>query len=95
MLIDTKYNIGDRVWVVYEQNIYTDSYKGPAGEITVFLDKIVGIIIDENKKVLYEVEAEGADWIKEEDIVFYGDDKALVSKIEELNKIIMERENKE
>ena len=94
MIVETKYNIGDRVWVVYEQNIYTDSYKGPAGEITVFLDEIVGIIINKDE-ILYEINAEGADWIPEKDIIFYGDDISLLNKIKELNDIITERENKE
>ena len=95
MIVETKYNIGDRVWIVYEQSLYTDSYKGPAGEATVFSDKIIGIIVDEDKSIVYEIEAEGADWIKEDDIIFYGDDEALLKKIKELDDEIRKREGKE
>ena len=95
MIVETKYNIGDRVWIVYEQSLYSDNYKGPAGEITVFSDSIIGIIVDEDKSIVYEIEAEGADWIKEEDIIFYGDDEALLKKIKELDNEIRKREGKE
>ena len=95
MIVETKYNIGDRVWIVYEQSLYSDNYKGPAGEITVFSDSIIGIIVDEDKSIVYEIEAEGADWIKEDDIIFYGDDEALLKKIKELDDEIRKREGKE
>lgn len=94
MIVETKYNIGDRVWIVYEQNIHNESYRGPAGEITIFSDEIIGIIVNKDE-VLYEINAEGADWMPEKDIIFYGDDISLLNKIKVLNDIIVERENKE
>ena len=92
MQIETKYNVGDRVWIVYEPTLYTDHYQGPAGEITVYSDTIIEISIGEDNIIKYMVNSEGADFINEDNIILYNDTKALVDRIQKLDTRIRERE---
>ncbi|MBQ2639204.1 MAG: hypothetical protein IJF92_00355 [Bacilli bacterium] len=92
MQIETKYNVGDRVWIVYEQSIYTDHFQGPSGEVTVYSDTIIEISVGEDNKIRYMVNSEGADFIDEDNIILYNDTKALINRIQVLDNIIRERE---
>lgn len=87
MDIKTKYNIGDRIWCVYEARI---KY-GPTGEVSVYDDTITGIVYDK-EGITYETEFTE---IKEEDIILYVDADKLVEKIKELMNEIHEREKEE
>ena len=93
MTLNTAYNIGDKVWVVYEQQLWTENYKGPSGEVTIYSDTIVGIIFNEDG-ILYEVNSEGSDWIEEKNIILYNDTKSLVKRIKDLDDEISEREKR-
>lgn len=77
MKVETEYNIGDKVWVVYECN----------GEINVYSDIIDSIIATEEGIKIWFKECSDCD-MTEDDIVLYEDTEALVDKIIELdNKI--------
>lgn len=54
MNIKTKYNIGDRVWIVYEA-IVNNQYihNKPAGEVSVYDDTICSIEIGKERNVLF------------------------------------------
>ena len=81
MTIQTKYEIGQRVWVVYEHQ----------GEVCVYDDYIDEICIGENG--LYYMLKEA--WIDraEEDIVLYEDTDKLVEKIKQIMQEIREKES--
>jgi len=71
MKIESKYEVGQRVWVVYEHQ----------GEVSVYDDLIAEICV--NKDGLYYMLETACIDRKEEDIILYEDKKELVSKIEE------------
>lgn len=85
MKIETKYNIGDKVWVVYENK----TEYGPAGEVNLYDDVITDIIINK-EGISYATEHTD---IKEKDIVPYEDKSALLIKIQEVMNAIHENEN--
>ena len=74
MKIETKYEIGDHIWVVY----------GHDKEACVYDTHIEGISIDKDGLLYYTTE--GID-ISEQEIVLYEDEKALIEKIKEIVKI--------
>lgn len=85
MTIETKYNIGDRIWIAYEHN----------GEVHVYEDYITEVVIrgdieltpmgsTNNRKIEYigKLCPEG---IPEEEIVPYNDSDKLIRTIRRLN----------
>ena len=79
MTIQTKYEIGQHVWVVYENN----------GEVCVYDDYIVSVTYENNiKYVLKE------DWseVPEEEIILYEETDKLVDKIKKTMQEIREKE---
>ena len=79
MKIETKYNIGDRVWVVYEAR----------GEVSVY-DTIIEEIVH-NKTETYYFGKEAID-IHETNMIPYNDSDELYNKIIDLMNEIHERE---
>ena len=79
MKIETKYNIGDKVWVVYENQ----------GEVSVY-DTIVEEIVFNNKETYYYGK-EAID-IYEPNMILYNDSDELYNKIIDLMNEIHERE---
>lgn len=93
MEIKTKYNIGDRVWIIYESAYYNE-FKHEnvlTGEISLYDAKIVNTIIDE-KGIVYGCDDENYTEIDEKDIILYEDKETLVNKIKEVMKNIHIRE---
>ena len=94
MQIKTKYNIGDRVWIVKEADYYNSetNKRELAGVLEVFDDYIDAIEIF-NDGIIYL--SRQADMLElfEHDIILYEDKKALVKKIEEVVEIIHKRES--
>jgi uncharacterized protein with PhoU and TrkA domain len=93
MEIKTKYNIGDRVWIIYESSYYSE-FKHEnvlTGEISLYDAKIVNTIIDE-KGIVYTCDDENYTEIDEKDIILYEDKETLVNKIKEVMKNIHIRE---
>ena len=82
MTIKTKYEIGQRVWIVYENK----------GEACVYDDYIDEICIGENG--LYYMLKEACIDGKEEDIILYEDTDKLVEKIKQIMEDIREKESK-
>lgn len=83
MKIQTKYEIGDRVWIIYENR----------GEACVYDDYIDEICIGENG--LYYMVKEACIDRAEEDIVLYEDTDKLVEKIKQIMEEIREKESEE
>ncbi len=79
MKIETKYNVGDRIWVVYEHQ----------GEVCVYDDYVGWITYD--KDLFYTTKESWADR-KEDEIILYNDEEGLLAKIKELMQEIHERE---
>ena len=82
MTIQTKYEIGQRVWIAYENK----------GEVCVYDDIIAEIGVDDNR-IYYILENACID-ISEEDIVLYEDTDKLVEKIKQIMKEIRNKESK-
>lgn len=95
MKLETKYNIGDRIWVVYEPILNNQFHHNePAGEISVYEDTINSIEIYDDG-ILYFLEvADIIEGLKEEDIILYDDTDKLINKIKELMNEINEREGR-
>lgn len=87
MKIETKYNIGDKVWIVYEAN----TPHGLSGEVNLYDDVITDIIIDKNG-VSYATEHTD---VHEKDIILYEDGEALLNKIQEVMNAIHKREEED
>lgn len=83
MEIKTKYEIGQRVWVIYENR----------GEVCVFDDYIDEICIGENG--LYYMLKEVCIDREEESIVLYEDTDKLVEKIKQIMEEIRKKESEE
>ncbi|HCC04025.1 MAG TPA: hypothetical protein DEP51_04115 [Clostridiales bacterium] len=79
MKIETKYSIGDRVWVVYENQ----------GEVSVY-DTVIEEIAHNNKETYY-FGKEAID-IHEPNMILYNDSDELYNKIIDLMNEIHERE---
>lgn len=80
MEIKTKYNIGDRVWIVYEDR----------GEVSVYDTWIDSIGYDEEGLTYYTREAND---YPEEAIILYKEKDKLLERIETIMKEIHDREN--
>lgn len=86
MEIKTKFNIGDRMWIVYENK----------GEISVYSDIIDTFMIDKEGRVWVFFKYSDAAEMEEKDLIGYDDTQKLLQKIKELDLMIIERdENKE
>lgn len=83
MTIKTKYEIGQRVWIVYENK----------GEVCVYDDYIDEICIGENG--VYYMLKEACIDRAEEDIVLYENTDKLVEKIKQIMEEIRKRESEE
>lgn len=73
--IKTKFNIGDKIWVV-------DS---DGGVINVYSDTIESFLVNEDEIIIYCVDSDCIE-LRESDIVLYDDTEALIEKIIELDK---------
>ena len=82
MEIKTKYEIGQRVWIAYENK----------GEVCVYDDYIDEICIGENG--LYYMLKEACIDRAEEDIVLYEKTDKLIEKIKQIMKEIRDKESK-
>ena len=92
MEIKTKYNIGDRVWVVYEPILNNQYHHNePSGEVAMYDDVISSIEI--NKDGIYYL-LEKADYVdlKEDEIILYHETDKLLAKIQKLIHEIHVRE---
>ena len=74
MKIETKYNIGDRFWYLFELN----------GSVHVYQDVITEITINSSGKVLYYGQ-KLSDEIPEDYIIPYADTEILVEQIKNLS----------
>lgn len=83
MEIKTKYEIGQRVWIAYENK----------GEVCVYDDYIDEICIGENG--LYYMLKEACIDRAEEDIVLYEKTDKLIEKIKQIMKEIRDKESEE
>ena len=94
MQIKTKYNIGDRVWVVKEADYYNIETKKRelAGVLEVFDDYIESIQVY-NEGIIYVLRQADMLELFEHEVILYEDKKGLVERIEEVMEIINKREN--
>lgn len=81
MEIKTKYEIGQKIWIVYKNKC----------EVCMYCEAILDIVIDANGLV-YSTE-NSFDEVKEEDIILEDDKDKLFEKIKQLMKEIDEEEN--
>lgn len=82
MFIQTKYEIGQRVWVVYENR----------GEVCVYDDYIDEICMGENG--LYYILKEACIDRNENNIILYEETDKLVEKIKQIMREIRNKESK-
>lgn len=82
MEIKTKYEIGQKIWIVYKNK----------GEVCMYCEPISDIVIDRNGLV-YSTE-NSYDEVKEEDIILEDDKDRLFKEIKKLMKEIDEEEVK-
>lgn len=83
MKIDTKFNIGDRVWIVYEHN----------KEVHVFSDLISDIMISNRNggtEIKYWLEYADCDYFDEYNLIPYADADMLATTISALDSKIMD-----
>lgn len=80
MEIKTKYEIGQRIWVVYEDR----------GEVCVYDDYIDEICVNDNG--MYYMLREACIDRAEQDIVLYEDTDKLIEKIKQVMQEIREKE---
>lgn len=82
MKIETKFNIGDRVWIVYENK----------GEVNVYSDEIDSMTIENSGRLLIWFKDSDAMDVYEEELIEYNNLKKLAEKILEIdNKIRKEK----
>lgn len=93
MKIETKYNIGDKVWYVYESRIGISGERTYSGEVSVYDDTICSIYIGENE-INYDL-ADSSEVVEEKDIILYEETDKLLQKIKEKMQEIHKREEKE
>ncbi len=92
MNIKTKYEIGQRVWVVHEPIINNQwVHNEPAGEVVVYDDYINSIEINEDG-VFYLLKYSDCIDLKAEEIILYDETDKLLAKIQKLIHEIHERE---
>ena len=95
MKIETKYNIGDKVWIIYEGTFYnsaTGKHEN-SSEVSLYTDIINEITFYENELV-YGCEY-CPDGLKEKDVILFDEKDKLLQKIEELTIKIDKRDGKE
>lgn len=80
MKIETKYDVGQHIWIVYEAN----------KEVSIYDDCIASIVHDGNG--YYYCSSINYDEYKEDEVITYEDTNKLVEKIKEILKEIEERE---
>ena len=85
MKIETKFSIGDRIWVVYEHR----------GEVHVYSDEIDSMMIERDNKVTLYLKNSNASDICERDVFEYNDIDGLMNKIKELDDKIRKEEGHE
>ena len=73
MQIKSKYDIGQRIWVVYENQ----------GEVSVYDDYIDEICVNNEKQIYYILKNACIDR-EEKDIILYEETETLVKKIKEI-----------
>ena len=83
MFIQTKYDIGQRIWIVYKHK----------GEVQVYCEPILEIVFEKDR--YYYATNSCYDEIAEEDIILEADKDKLYEKIQKLMKEIEEEEAKE
>lgn len=81
MNIKTKYEIGDRVWIVYEAK----------GEVSVYDDEIINIVIDSDKQLLYCSKC-GYEEFKEDEVILYEELDKMAEKVKQVMQEIREKE---
>ena len=95
MKIETKYNIGDHIWVIYEARINNEYCRNmPTGEISIY-DAYIDSISKYKDGLMYFCNDGNYTELHEEDIILYEETDKLVAKIKELMKSINEREKEE
>ena len=85
MKIETKFSIGDRIWVVYEH----------IGGVYVYSDEIDSMMIERDNKVTLYLKNSNALDICERDVFEYNDMDGLMNKIKELDDKIRKEEGHE
>ncbi len=85
MKIETKFDIGDRIWIVYEDR----------REIHVYSDEIDSMCVERNNKVAIYLKNSDAFDTYEEDVFKYEDTEGLMNKIKELDDKIRKEEEHE
>lgn len=96
MQIKTKYNIGDRIWVVNEAEYYNNEKqrREKTGVVEVFDDYIENILVCSNEgDVIYTLKQAEILELLEWDIIPYEDKQALLDKIEKEMKKIHDRDD--
>ena len=88
MVIETKYNIGDRVWVVGE----VTNGKGVPYEVEVYSEKIKCISYED--ELIYNVGKEFVEF-REDEIIPYADLERLANRIKEIDDKIILKQNME
>jgi len=92
MNIKTKYEIGDRVWVVYEPIINNQHFHNePTGEVAMYDDVISSIEIHKDE-IFYLLEKADCVDLKEDEVILYHETDKLLAKIQKLMHEIHERE---
>lgn len=95
MNIKTKYNIGDRVWIVHEPIINNEYVQNePAGEVSMYDDYICSIEINK-EGTFYLLKYSDCIDLKEDEIILYHETDKLLAKIQKLMHEINEREKEE
>ncbi len=83
MKIETNFDIGDKIWVVYEHR----------GIVNVYSDTIDSMSISEEGVSVWLKDSDALD-LKEDDVILYEDTERLLKKIKELdNEIKVGEEN--
>ena len=82
MVIESKYDIGQVIWDIYREG----------NEIKIRKDKIVEVVYNEEKGILYMLSI--CEDIEEKDVIPVDDSVALLRKVYDLQKEIDEDEQK-
>lgn len=82
MVIQTKYEVGQRVWIIYEDR----------GEVCIYDDYIIEICV--GKDGFCYMLRDYCDDVAEEDIVLYDETDKLVEKIKQIMEEIRDKERK-
>lgn len=84
MKIETKFNIGDRVWIAYENR----------GEVNVYSDEIDSMTIENGGRLLIWFKDSDAMDVYEEELIEYNDLKKLAERILEIDNKIRKEQGK-